>query len=290
MDQYRFGGLLFGWEDGGCPLLPGAHAERFRHSGDDSSPAITLRAEISPLSPLLCHPCVQEGPVFDRYDENGSPLLVYHWGVLRSAFAIRPHRIGAEGGDSCIFDPEMLRQIPMPFDWFLGVSGLHRALLLRDAPILHASFIQHRDGAILFAAPSQTGKSTQAELWRKYAGAEVINGDRALLRRFETGWHACGFPCSGSSGICVNRDLPLRAIVVLAQSAEDRVESMSAAQQMTALVVGMQLYTWDSSEIDRGLQLARRISTEVPVLKLTCTPTRNAVEVLRQYLEVNGYV
>ena len=290
MDEYRFGGIVLRWDDGGCPLLPGNLAQKFRHSGALSSERITLRARFAHLAPLLQNPCLHSGPVFDRYEVEGEPLLVYHWGHLPAAFGIFPHRIGAEGGDACFFDPDMARQVPLPFDWFLGVSGLHRALLRRDAPILHASYIAHQGGAILFAAPSQTGKSTQAQLWHDHAGAEIVNGDRALLRRLDGRWHACGFPCSGSSEFCENRTLPLRAIVLLAQGPEDGVEELPLSRQMTGLLSGMQVYPWDQAEVDRAFDLAGLIAREVPVVRLTCTPTRNAVETLRQYLEVKGYV
>ncbi len=290
MEEYSFGGLVLRWENGGCPLLPGMLSEKFRHSGGPCAPDITLRGRFAPLAPLLQHPPLQSGPVFDRYDVDGEPLLVYHWGHLRAAFGIFPRRIGPDGGDACLFDPDMTRQVPMPFDWFLGLSGLHRALLLRKSPILHASYIAHQEGAILFAAPSQTGKSTQAQLWHDHAGAEIVNGDRALLRRLDGRWHACGFPCGGSSEFCENRTLPLRAIVLLAQGTDDRVEELPLPRQMTALLSGMQVYPWDQEEIGRAFDLAGAIAREVPMFRLACTPTSKAVETLRQYLEVKGYV
>lgn len=61
--------------------------------------------------------------------------------------------------------------------------GLERLLLSRQGLLLHASFIRWQDRGILFSAPSGTGKSTQADLWVRHRGAEVINGDRAALRR-----------------------------------------------------------------------------------------------------------
>lgn len=290
MEEYGFGGFVLRWDDGGCPLIPGGLTGQFRCAGPPVSDCITLRARVEPLSPLLRSPCLRSGPVFDRYEGNDGTILVYHWGRLANAFAVLPQQIGPEGGTCCLFDPHMLRQVPMPFDWFLGVSGLHRALLLREAAIFHAAYMEYREEAILFAAPAQTGKSTQAALWQRHAGAEIINGDRVLLRRLEGRWHACGFPCGGSSGICRNRNLPLRAVVILAQGPVDQVEGLSLSRQQTALVSGMQVYPWDTEELDRAFGLAQHIAAEVPVFRLTCTPTPNAVDVLRQHLEVSGLV
>ncbi len=65
----------------------------------------------------------------------------------------------------------------------LAVTGFSSALLYRDCLTFHCSYILHQNRAILFAAPSGTGKSTQAALWEKYRGAEIIIGDRGLLFR-----------------------------------------------------------------------------------------------------------
>ena len=55
---------------------------------------------------------------------------------------------------------------------------------------------------ILFSGPSGIGKSTQAALWQRYAGAEIVNGDRALVRP-DTGT-VSGVFYAGTSGISRN--------------------------------------------------------------------------------------
>src|SRR5699024_19054 len=75
--------------------------------------------------------------------------------------------------------------------------GLERLLLSRQGLLLHASFIRWQARGILFSAPSGTGKSTQADLWVRHRGAEVINGDRAALRRSAGRWRAYGLPYAG---------------------------------------------------------------------------------------------
>lgn len=48
--------------------------------------------------------------------------------------------------------------------------------------VLHSAYIVTRGGeGILFSGPSGIGKSTQAALWERFAGARTVNGDRALV-------------------------------------------------------------------------------------------------------------
>ena len=48
--------------------------------------------------------------------------------------------------------------------------GLEHLLATQRAVILHSAYIDYKGKAILFSAPSGTGKSTQAELWMDESG------------------------------------------------------------------------------------------------------------------------
>ena len=91
--------------------------------------------------------------------------------------------------------------------------GLEKNLNNVGKMILHSSFIYTEKGAVLFSAPSGVGKSTQAELWRKYKGAEIINGDRAGIFQRDGIWMAGGVPWAGTSGIMKNRIEPIAPII-----------------------------------------------------------------------------
>lgn len=64
----------------------------------------------------------------------------------------------------------------------LEAVDLFDILAERGMLVLHSSYVLRKEGdAILFSGASGIGKSTQAELWREFASARVINGDRALI-------------------------------------------------------------------------------------------------------------
>lgn len=286
MDQFLLGDLILQWDGGGYHLIPGSYLEGFRcaHSAA-GAPIIRFQGSFVPLESYTQYPMITENSVYAMFDIKGEHLLVYHWGHRRFAFAVWPDRIDAGHVNTCWFDPDMHNQPGLSADWFFGVSGLHKALLQRGGAILHAAYIDWNGQALLFTAPSGTGKSTQAALWAKHAGVEIVNGDRVLVRQWNGQWYAFGYPCCGSSRICLNRTLPLRAIVVLQQGTENRVERLTAPQKIRALAAATEVYPWDNQEINRALDMAVLLAENVTVARLICRPDKEAVKTLHRFLE-----
>lgn len=151
--------------------------------------------------------------------------------------------------------------------------------------LLHCSYISYEGGAILFTAPSGVGKSTQAELWRIHRGAEVINGDRAVVRRGESSLEAWGVPFSGSSGISKACCLPLRAVVCLSQAPETTIRPLTGIRAFRPIWEGCSLHTWNRGDVDSCSETVQKIAETVPVFHLACTPDVSAVLALEQALD-----
>lgn len=285
MNAYNIGDVLVTFDAGGYPLQKGPYTEKFRHEGPWDGERIALEGRLEPLAQYREYPLLLEQQLYSVYEVNGERLLLYHWSYLPDGYGIWLDRISRGRSDVCSFDPAMLTQIPMTADWFFGVSGLHKALLMKGRPVLHASYIEWKGSGILFTAPSGTGKSTQAKLWNRYENTPILNGDRVLLAKKNGIWHAYGFPNCGSSEVCENRTLPVRAIVVLQQGPENRILPMTAAQKLRSIAAGVVNYNWDSEDIHATVELAGNLATQIPVVKLVCRADREAVEVLKMYLE-----
>lgn len=150
--------------------------------------------------------------------------------------------------------------------------------------VFHSSYIQVGDKAILFTAPSGTGKSTQAELWRTLRGAEVINGDRSAVCVRDDGVYAGGIPFAGSSQICKNVVLPLKAIVYLAQAPETTIRPLRGAEAFRRVWEGISVNTWDKEDMSKVMDAVQQVTMQVPVYYLACTPDESAVAALEQLL------
>ncbi|MBQ4565499.1 MAG: hypothetical protein IJA48_04045 [Oscillospiraceae bacterium] len=154
-------------------------------------------------------------------------------------------------------------------------------LLLRENGVfLHASFVEYRGRAILFTAPKQTGKSTQAALWQRHRNACIINGDRALLRCRDGVWMAYGSPYCGTSQICRAGQYPLAVVVLLSQGKENALRPARAREAAAAFLDGC---TFDpKKQTEQVLDLALDLWQHIPVFCLSCLPDASAVSCLEE--------
>lgn len=161
-----------------------------------------------------------------------------------------------------------------------GLS-LPQLLLPFHTLVFHASYVAHDGGALLFTAPSGTGKSTQAELWRVHRGARVLNGDKAAVRLSGAAM-VHGMPFSGTSGICENVSLPLRGVVVLSQAKENTVRRLGPSAAVAALGENVFADRSIAEEWSAALNLLLDLAASVPVYALACTPDERAVCALEE--------
>lgn len=173
-------------------------------------------------------------------------------------------------------------------DMLLSALDLPYILLSAHRLILHAASIEVKlgteRGAILFSAPSGTGKSTQAALWEKHRSAIQLNGDKAAVGCEGGKALAYGFPFCGTSGICSDYKLPILAIVFLRQSPENHIESLRGAAAIRSIMNNAFGHSSLPGYLDRMLGAAAPLLTALPILQLDCTPDERAVELLERTL------
>lgn len=211
-------------------------------------------------------------------------FMLHHWMTHRFAYGLYLDELYGKW-PVCLHCSESIGQITLTAATVLAAAGLHHRLLQENCGVLHASYIVRDGKGILFAAPSHTGKSTQAELWRQYAGAEILNGDRALFFLREGRWYAGGYTACGSSQICRNETYPLEAIVFLEQGKDNLIHCTTPKERIRGLLAGMEIFHWSVEDMDRALALATQVGAEVPMIRFSCRPDEDAVRTLEHYLE-----
>ncbi len=150
--------------------------------------------------------------------------------------------------------------------------------------VFHCSYIAYNGKAILFTAPSETGKSTQADLWHKYRHAEIINGDRAAIRLVDGKLIAEGIPFAGSSTYCKKRSLPIAVIIYLGQAHQTTIRKMKGFEAFSRIWEGVSVNTWDKEDVEQVSVVVQKTAEQIPVFHMPCTPDESAVKILEQEL------
>ena len=164
--------------------------------------------------------------------------------------------------------------------------GFEEIIAKKNGVVLHASAVLKNGKIILFTAPCGTGKSTQADLWEKYADAEIINGDKALVSVKKDEVFASGLPFSGSSDICKNISAPLAAVVCLGQAKENAIRKISEREAFVALMQGNYRSGITKEATQKTIDVLEKICKEIPVYRLDCLPDRTSVECLGKELGI----
>lgn len=170
-------------------------------------------------------------------------------------------------------------------DMIYSGHAFGQLLLNYDRMVVHSSCIKVDGKAILFSAPSGTGKSTHTALWKEYvSGTEYINDDTPVIRLDKTDEVlACGSPWSGKTRLNNNISAPLCGIVFLERGTKNQIMPMSGVEAMGRLVGECRKFPYRDS-VGQAAKLCMQLLKQVPVYKLACDISYEAVETVRKEL------
>lgn len=158
---------------------------------------------------------------------------------------------------------------------------LHRllteALVEKDVLLFHASAVSVDGEAYAFTAPSGTGKSTHAALWKTLFGdrCQYVNDDKPFLVFRNDEVFIAGSPWMGKHSRGRNVMLPLRGIAFLSQAGENRIESVDPMEGYTKMM--QQVFLPENREsMERTLSLLEKAAVRVPFYHLNCLPEESA--------------
>lgn len=276
---YQIGGICIHMR--GCLFrenerLSGFHTEQ--PAGTVISYVCSLRDKI-----LLPDDAFEMSTPFEKYYPNTGTRVLLRDGtaapLLSEQIADGVHKIVLSRDALPLWDSNLAMKL-----W-----KLPEKLLKLDEFFLHASLISVDGKAILFTAQKQIGKSTQAALWKQYRGAEIINGDRALLWKKEGFWHACGSPYCGTSNICHPGEFPISAIVILHQAGENSVRPSLAREVAAAFLDGCTYQSDIQEQTESVLDAALDVFSHVPCYSLYCLPDESAVKCLADTMRISAF-
>lgn len=192
--------------------------------------------------------------------------------------------LGADTGVISYLSEELMAERREAGFLFPNYLALEHLFYRFGGLFLHSSHVNMGGRALLFSAPSGTGKTTQATLWEKHRGTRVVNGDKALLRSADGVWTANGWPVCGSSQVCHDESMPIRAIVMLSQGKENAIERLAPFAAFSQIYSQITINFWNRDAQQRAMDLIEQLVTQVPVYHLRCTISEEAVACLEAEL------
>ena len=160
--------------------------------------------------------------------------------------------------------------------------GLDKILLQKNSILLHSSLINYHDKGIIFSAPSGTGKSTQADMWKKHYDAKILNGDRSIINC--TTFKAYGSPYAGSSQIYLNEFVQVSLIIILRQSKINTIRKLDNKEAFLSVISEVFL-SKDRALMDQQLKLVESVVKNIPIYLLNCRPDKESVDLVYELLK-----
>ena len=149
-----------------------------------------------------------------------------------------------------------------------------------DTLLVHGSAVAVNGRGYLFLAPSGTGKSTHARLWKTLLGDRLayVNDDKPLLRLTPEGTMLCGTPFDGKHHLSANVAVPLQAACFLRRGTENRIRRIDGRTAFVGLL--QQVYRpRDRAALQRTISLLQTLTERAPFYALACTMDLEAARV-----------
>jgi hypothetical protein len=246
---------------------PKGPLERFATSGESAHVHVGVRVgrSAAPRAEALRYD--SGGGIFDVAQVGGDWVIALRiQGRLQ-----RLARFDAEfRSGEVVVDPESFyaRETHYPLAYPLDeVIFLHR-LAQEGGILLHACGVARGRDALLFSGPSGAGKTTIAKLMQGAGDVRVLSDDRIAIRSTDAGFRAYGTPWHGEAALSLSDSAPLRAIHLIHHASGVEDEPLGGALGAAAVLGNSFAPFHDFPSTERTLELAARLASRVPILRL----------------------
>lgn len=165
--------------------------------------------------------------------------------------------------------------------------ALECLLIRRGFVSLHAAAVALNGEAYAFSGLSGMGKSTRARAWQEAFGAELISGDRPLIKA-DTG-ELYGVPWDGKEQCFRNVHFPLKVIIDVRRSQQADIRRLGAAKSRRFLMRQSFVPMWDAETAAVQMGNIVKLIRGVKVVRGFCGPDSADAEQFRQLLELGEY-
>jgi hypothetical protein len=173
-----------------------------------------------------------------------------------------------------------IRQTAAPYAIDAAFRIVHSLILAKQGGLLvHSASVVRNGRAFLFAGVSGAGKTTISRL--APADATLLTDEISYIRREGDGYIAFGTPFSGElaqhgDNVCA----PLAAVYLLRQGPENRIDPVSEADAVRAVMESVLFFAHDTELVGHVFDSVCNLVQTVPVRRLTFVPDSRIWELI----------
>lgn len=151
-------------------------------------------------------------------------------------------------------------------------------LLSYSGFLMHAVVADINGTGVAFLAPSGTGKTTHAELWRKCLGSsfKYVNGDKPLVRVINNRIYAYGTPWAGKENFHSNMKTKLKKVCFIKRAEENSCVRLKKTEILEPLM--NQIYIPENASILSFLNLLSIFIESVEFYTINCNTDISAAK------------
>ena len=154
-----------------------------------------------------------------------------------------------------------------------------------DAFVFHGAVVEVGGLAYAVTAHSGVGKTTHLSLWlSEFSDAEILNGDKPIIRFIEGSPYAFGTPWQGKEDLGKNASRELSAIAFLQRSKENEAYEMNYNEATLDFMSQVYLPKKNKTMLSKTMLLSDKLIRSVRLVRLKCNMDKSAAHVSRRAL------
>lgn len=179
-------------------------------------------------------------------------------------------------------DDSALTELGIQIEWLVR-AALECLLIRRGYVSLHAAALSVDRSAYAFTGPSGMGKSTRAGAWVEAFDAQMISGDRPLIK--VDSMELCGVPWDGKERCYHNVRYPLKMICEVRRSETVYARAMSFDQRRYLLMQQSFLPMWDTETSTLQMMNIVKLARSALIVRMFGGPLPEDAKAMRKILE-----
>lgn len=161
-----------------------------------------------------------------------------------------------------------------PLRYPMGPIIMQYLTVKSEAVMIHASCVFDGEKGRIFTGFSGAGKSTISQIWSE-AGNQVINDDRLIIRKTDTGYFVYNTPMYYQD---IPKKAPLNSIFLISHFSENKIKKLTGALAVSKVLAFCIQNNFDRFFIQNNLDFLTALSTQVAVYELGFVPNSSVVD------------